>query len=69
MNLDTVQTLARSVLKIGGGALAANGVASESDLEAVIGGIVALIGIVWGIYHRRRTNPQPPAASAEQQLP
>jgi len=53
MNIDTIQTIVRSVLKVGGGALVANGVAEAADWEAVVGGVVALIGIIWGVYHRK----------------
>lgn len=64
MNIDTIQTLIRSVLKVGGGALLANGVASETDVEAIIGGVVALIGVVWGIWHRRKNAAAGQTASA-----
>lgn len=56
------QTLIRSILKIGGGALLTKGLADESTLETIIAGLTALIGVVWGIYHRSEgkiANPVP----------
>jgi hypothetical protein len=52
---STIQTLLRSVLKIGGGALAAKGISDEATIEAAIGGLIAIAGIVWGIFHRKKT--------------
>lgn len=57
MNFDTLQTLIRSVLKIGGGALIANGYGNDTQIEELIGGILALIGIIWGVLHRKPSDP------------
>lgn len=57
MNFDTLQTLIRSVLKIGGGALIANGYGNDTQIEELIGGILALIGIIWGVLHRKPAAP------------
>lgn len=51
-----VQSLARAVLKIGGGFFIARGLADESAVEAVAAGVVALLGILWGL---RRRAPAP----------
>ena len=72
MNIDTIQTIVRSVLKVGGGALVANGVAEAADWEAVVGGVVALIGIIWGVYHRKSQGAKANAAkntNANEMLP
>lgn len=56
------QTLLRSILKIGGGYFLAKGVADESTMEAIISGLVALIGVIWGVVHRsdgKIANPLP----------
>jgi len=59
------QTLIRSILKIGGGALIAKGITDESTAETIIAGLVALIGIIWGLVHRsdgKIANPLPALA-------
>lgn len=50
--VDTVQTLVRSVLKVGGGYLVARGWADESSVEVLTAGAITLAAIVWGIWHR-----------------
>jgi hypothetical protein len=55
---DTAQTLVRTVLKVGAGWLAAKGFASEATTEIVIAGVMAGLGIVWGVMHR---SPGPTA--------
>lgn len=52
MNIDLIQTLARSILKIGAGALAAKGFGDNANWEVVIAGVLALISIIWGAMHR-----------------
>lgn len=51
---DTQQTLLRSVLKIGAGYLVARGLADESTAELIAAGLAALIGVMWGVAHRRQ---------------
>ncbi len=48
----TTQTLIRSILKVGAGVLVAHGWADDSQAEAITGGIVALIAVLWGLKHR-----------------
>lgn len=47
MNLDQTLSLARSLLKLFAGALVAKGWGDNSTWEAVAGGVVAIIGLVW----------------------
>ena len=54
---DTQQTLLRSVLKLGAGALVAHGLTDESGAQMIVGGIIAIIGVVWGLCHRNNTTP------------
>ena len=64
---DTNQTLIRSVLKIGAGYLIAKGVTSEQTTEIIIAGILAAVGVVWGIVNRRPqlpAEPPPPRSTA-----
>lgn len=49
---DTMQTLLRSILKIGGGYLVAKGYVDQSNAEIIIAGLAALVAVVWGILHR-----------------
>jgi hypothetical protein len=49
---DTVQTVIRSVLKIGAGYLAAKGFADSATGEVICAGVMATIGVVWGVFHR-----------------
>ncbi len=59
---DTTQTLVRSLLKIGGGYLVAKGIADKSDVEALGAGLLALVAVIWGVYHRRKIPPPAPPA-------
>jgi dienelactone hydrolase len=45
-NIDTVQSLVRAVLKIGGGYLLARGLADGSTIEALIAGALALVAVL-----------------------
>lgn len=61
------QTLIRSILKIGGGYFVAKGFTDDSTAEIIISGLVALIGIIWGLVHRsdgKIANPLPAFALA-----
>jgi hypothetical protein len=51
---DTTQTLIRSVLKVGGGFLASKGIADDSQVELVSAGLIALIAVIWGYFHRSK---------------
>ena len=52
---DTIQTVIRSVLKIGAGVLVAKGYTDNSGAEVLIASIVGIFGVVWGILHRKQT--------------
>ena len=50
MNKQTIEVIIRALLQAGAGALAARGVVIENSLtEAVIGGILAVITIIWSL--------------------
>ncbi|MFY7695047.1 MAG: hypothetical protein ACOVQK_01775 [Cyanobium sp.] len=50
MNKQTIEVIVRALLQAGAGALAARGIALEnSQTEAVIGGVLALITIIWSL--------------------
>lgn len=50
---DTAQTIIRSALKVGAGYLVAKGITDNAGAETLIGAIVGIIGVVWGIFHRK----------------
>lgn len=54
MNRETILGLMRHVLTFAGGALAAQGWASEGELTELIGGLMTVIGAVWSIVDKRR---------------
>lgn len=64
MSWDLVQTLIRSVLKAGAGSLIARGVMQSEEADELIGAIVLIASVVWGIYHRTGKPPGAPAAGA-----
>lgn len=54
MNSTTVSTMVRSVLKVAGGYLVAKGIGDEGTMEIIIGGITALVGMVWGYLEAKK---------------
>lgn len=53
MNKDVILGLVRHALTIAGGAAVANGTVSGTEYEQAIGGIVALIGVIWSVVAKR----------------
>ena len=49
---DIQQTLVRSLLKIGAGALVAHGYANQSQTEQITAAFVGLLSVLWGVFHR-----------------
>lgn len=49
MSKETIQTIIRSVLKIGGGFLVAKGLADDAAIAELSGAVVTIVGFVWGI--------------------
>ncbi len=43
----------RHALTTAGGAAVAGGYMSQSDLTAVVGGVIALAGVVWSLVEKR----------------
>ena len=52
MNEQT-QSFLRTVLKIGGAVAIQKGYTDSANAEIIIGGIVALIGVVWSAWHHK----------------
>lgn len=53
MNKDTVLGMVRHALTFGGGALATNGLASDAEVEQLVGALVTAAGIIWSILDKR----------------
>lgn len=52
MNWEMVGGLVRHVLTFGGGFLVTNGTLTDGDLQAVIGGLLAIGGVLWSLWHK-----------------
>lgn len=57
------QSLIRSILKIGAGVLVTKGLTDDTTAEVIIGGLMALIGLLWGLWHRSGGTPTPTATA------
>jgi hypothetical protein len=53
MNWDVVGGLTRHLLTFGGGFLVTNGTITDGDLQAVVGGVIAIGGVLWSIFTKR----------------
>jgi hypothetical protein len=49
---DAMQTLLRSLLKIGAGYLISKGIIDDSHAEEAIAAVLGAVAIVWGLFHR-----------------
>jgi len=57
MSSNIYLSVLRHVLTFGGGFLVANGTVDEVTATEVIGGVVAIVGTIWGIYEKLRRKP------------
>jgi hypothetical protein len=53
---EILQGLIRHVLTTVGGGLVASGAIGSSDLEAIIGGVLALFGIIWSVISKKKAT-------------
>lgn len=53
MNTEYLQALCRHILTAVGGFLVARGMTDTSTIESITGGAVALIGLVWSVFHKQ----------------
>jgi len=51
---ESIGTIIRTLLKVGGGWFIAKGFADEAQVEAITGAVVTIVGIVWGIVAAKR---------------
>lgn len=65
LTLPVLQTVLRTVLKVAGGALVTSGLLSAANLEAGIGAVALLVGLIWGMANAKNKALAPPAPPAE----
>ena len=53
MNWDVIGGFVRHLLTFGGGFLVTNGMITDGDLQAVVGGVIAIGGVLWSIFAKR----------------
>ena len=47
--------LIRHALTTAGGYMVANGMIGASDMETLVGGLMAVLGVAWSVYDKRRS--------------
>jgi hypothetical protein len=53
MGWDDVQGIVRHILTTGAGVVVADGYATSDQATAIIGGLMALIGIAWSLWNKQ----------------
>jgi hypothetical protein len=53
---ETVLGVVRHILTAIGGGLIATGNVTEGDWQAIVGGVIAAIGVVWSILQKRKAQ-------------
>jgi hypothetical protein len=56
MTWDVIGGLVRHLLTFGGGFLVTNGTITDTDLQAVVGGVIAIGGVLWSIFAKRAAS-------------
>ena len=51
--MNEILGLLRHALTTGGGYLVANGMIGSSDMETLVGGLMAVLGVCWSLYDKR----------------
>ena len=57
---ETYQSILRSVLKVGAGVLVTKGVTDSAGAETIVGSLLGLISVVWGIIAARSATATKP---------
>lgn len=52
---ETILGVVRHILTAAGGYLSANGIATADDVNLIVGGVVAAVGVVWSVLQKRKT--------------
>lgn len=53
MNWDAISGIVRHILTFGGGYLVTKGVVDEATMQAAVGAVVTLGGVVWSVVSKR----------------
>lgn len=56
MNWEMIQGVVRHLLTFGGGFLVTNGSLGQSDMEAGVGAVITLVGIVWSVFNKKKAK-------------
>lgn len=56
MNIGMITGFIRHILTFGGGFLVTNGTLAQSDMEAAVGAVVTLVGLVWSLVAKSDKN-------------
>ena len=51
---DQIKSIIRTVLKVAGAALVTKGLTDDAGLEAIIGGVIATVGIVLSHFQHKK---------------
>lgn len=52
MNVEMISAVVRHLLTLAGGYFVSKGLVDQMSSEAIIGGVVAAIGVVWSIVNK-----------------
>jgi hypothetical protein len=63
MNKQMILGLLRHSLTAGGGGLVANGTATNDEWQAIVGGVVALVGLLWSLWMKRSGTQTTPGTT------
>jgi hypothetical protein len=56
MNPQIIGGILRHVLTTAGGALVAKGLTDSAGVEAIVGGLLAIFGVIWSITHKKKAQ-------------
>jgi hypothetical protein len=56
MNVEIITSLVRHLLTLAGGYFVSKGIVDHASSEAIIGGVVAAVGVAWSIVHNLKKS-------------
>ena len=62
MNWEMVSGVLRHLLTFGVGFLVTNGTLTDGDVQAISGGVIAIGGVLWSLFHKRSITKRVDAA-------
>lgn len=63
MNFDDIQGIIRHILTTAAGGMVADGYFTQDQATQIIGGVVAIVGVVWSLYNKSQHRKALAAAS------